>query len=209
MRNTHLITASHATTPGIGLHSEFGARRTSGLIRVLEAEGGLASLTLIGIFLACSAVASNSPISDAAYTLLLGRTQTNRQAFYVYWDADSAFNHGFPSGLFGTTSKIHIDAGAIDDLNSATGVSTNMNSLDRQLGNVLRISFDPFSSGEFAGVNIEEPEGWGVSQAGRGYDLTGVTQAVVRLRSPTPGGIAVQFGVAGLCFALCPHCAEF
>jgi len=32
---------------------------------------------------------------------------------------------------------------------------------------------------------------------GVGYDLTAVTQALVRLRCPTPGGLSVQFGVAG------------
>lgn len=155
------------------------------------------SLFSLGVLVTSHPHAFSSPISDAAYPLLLERTQTNRQAFYVYRDADSGFNHGFPSGLFGTATKIQIDTAAIDDPSSSTGVSTNANSLDRQLGTVLRVSFDAFASGQFAGVNIEEPEGWGTSQAGSGYNLTGVTQAVVRLRSPTPGGIAVQFGVAG------------
>ena len=102
---------------------------------------------------------------------VVGATQTNRQAFYVYRDADSGFNHGFPSGFFGTTSKIHIDTAAIDDTNSTRGVSTNLNVLDRHRGNVLQVVFAPFSPGQFAGVNFEEPQGGGSGQIGLGYDL--------------------------------------
>jgi hypothetical protein len=39
------------------------------------------------------------------------------------------------------------------------------NRLDRHRGTILRIAFDPLSPGQFAGVNIEEPEGWGCSVA--------------------------------------------
>ena len=147
---------------------------------------------------------TNTPISDTAFPLILQRTFTNRQAFFVYRDQDSAANHGFPSGLFGlsdvTIQKIHLDTGCIDDPLSTSGCSTNMNVLDRQRGNVIRVAFDPLVSGEFAGVNFEDPEGWGVSGAGRGYDLTGATQLVVSVRCPTPGGISIQFGVAGNVF---------
>src|ERR1035438_10167561 len=72
-----------------------------------------------------------------------------------------------------------------------------MDVLDRQRGNVIRVAFDPLVSGEYAGINFEEPERWGFSGAGRGYDLTGATQLVVSVRCPTPGGISVQSGVAG------------
>jgi hypothetical protein len=30
-----------------------------------------------------------------------------------------------------------------------------------------------------------------------GYDLTGATDVVFEVRSPTPGGVQVQFGVGG------------
>src|ERR1041385_1102030 len=142
----------------------------------------------LGILLTFPVQASNFPISDAAYPVLLDRTQTNRHAFYVYQDGDSGFNHGFPSGLFGTLSKIHIDTACIDDPASTNGCSTNLNNLDSQHGNVFRISFDSFSAGEYAGVNIEEPENWGVLRTGDGYDLRGCTQLVVNVRVPTPGG---------------------
>jgi hypothetical protein len=141
---------------------------------------------------AVPAFASPFPISDAAYPLLLDRTQTNRQAFYIYQDADSGFNHGFPSGWFGAISKIHIDTACIDDPTAANGCSTNLNSLDRERGNVFRVSFDAFGAGEYAGVNIEEPEHWGETQTGVGYNLTGCTQLVVNVRVPTHGGLAVK-----------------
>jgi hypothetical protein len=137
------------------------------------------------------------PISESAYPLLQERVETNRNAFFVYRDADAAANHGYPSGLFGTTSKIHIDAACLDDPDSTTGCSTNLDLLDQQRGNVLRLTFDSFAAGQFAGVNFEEPERWGVLLKGLGYDLTGATQVVASLRSPTPGGITVQFGVGG------------
>ncbi len=143
------------------------------------------------------AQASSTPLSDAAFPLLLDRTQTNRQAFYVYRDADSGFNHGFPSGFFGTTSKIHIDTAAINDTNSVSGVSTNLNVLDRRHGNVLQVVFNSFSPGQFAGVNFEEPQGGGSAQIGLGYDLRGASNIVFDVRNPTGNPIRFFFSVAG------------
>jgi hypothetical protein len=134
---------------------------------------------------------------DAAYLLINQRVNANRANFFVYQDSDSAFNHGFPSGLFGEINKIHFDVACVDDRNSESGCSTDMTRLDRERGNVLRISFDPLSVDQFAGVNIEEPENWGAQMRGVGYDLRGAVAVVFDLRSPTPGGIKVQFGVGG------------
>ena len=158
--------------------------------------GVLLAYTGVG-FLLPAAGSASTPISDAAYPLLLQRTFTNRQAFFVYKDEDSWANHGFPSGFFGAIQKIHVDTSCIDDPSSATGGSTNMAVLDRQRGNVVRVTFDPLVPGEYAGLNFEEPENWGILRTGVGYDLTGATQLVVCVRCPTPGGISVQFGVAG------------
>ena len=49
-------------------------------------------------------------ISRAAFPLLAERVNENRENFFVYRDADSGFNHGFPSGLFGAVDKISIEA---------------------------------------------------------------------------------------------------
>ena len=44
-------------------------------------------------------------ISDSAYGLLTNRVTANHSGFYVYVDADSGFNHGFPSGFFGDIGR--------------------------------------------------------------------------------------------------------
>ncbi len=135
--------------------------------------------------------------STDAYLLLNRRAEANRARFYVYQDAGSGLNRGFPSGFFGNRSTVQLDTACIDDPSSPIGCSTNANRLDRGRGTVLRITFGSQPIGSFAGVNIEEPENWGVKQSGNGYDLRGVTKLMVDVRSPTPGGIRVQFGIAG------------
>jgi hypothetical protein len=136
---------------------------------------------------------------------LQARVTANQQAFYVYKDADSGFNHGFPSGWFANPisnlSTISLDAGCVDDpADTTTGCypATDTSVLDTVRGTVLRISFAPQAPGDWAGVNIEEPENWGVLQTGAGYNLQGVTSVTLDVRSPD--GAQVQFGV-GECTA--------
>ena len=123
---------------------------------------------------------SQTSISTPAYNVLNSRTQANQQSFYVYLDQDSGLNHGFPSGFFASNTAnlgtIHIDTGCIFDATAANGCSTDPNALDRSRGTVLRISFDAQTAGNFAGVNIEEPENWGVLQTGTGYELRGAAR---------------------------------
>src|SRR5579883_1086724 len=112
-----------------------------------------------------------------AYAELANRAAADQNNFYVYQVADSGLNHGFPSGLFGSDlSKIHLNAACIDDPTSSMGCSTNLNSLDQTRGTVMQVTFDPLTSGQYLGLNIEEPENWGVTQAGVGYNLTGATR---------------------------------
>ncbi len=138
-------------------------------------------------------------ISDSAYTLLTTRTNANREAFFVYKDADSGFNHGFPSGFFGsstaTLNKLHLEAACLDDSTQGSGCSSDLAGLDREHGTVLRLIFDPLLAGEFVGLHFEEPESWGVRQTGVGYDLRGSTALVFEARSPS--GLRVQFGAGG------------
>src|SRR5207248_3239620 len=89
----------------------------------------------------------------------------------------------------------HLDTGCVDDPNSPTGCTSDPNQLDQIRKNVMRLTFDPLARGEYAGVNIEEPQNWGVTGAGQGYDLRGATDLVFDVRCPTPGGFNVQFGV--------------
>ncbi len=147
-------------------------------------------------FMGDTVALSQTAISTGAYNLLNARTSANQQNFFVYSDQDSGLNKGFPSGFFASTGNlgtIHIDTGCIDDASSNNGCSTDPNALDLVRGTVLRVSFDAQSSGNFAGLNIEEPENWGVLQTGTGYDLQGATTLTFDVRSP--GGAAVQFGV--------------
>src|SRR5438093_509081 len=75
-------------------------------------------------------------ISDAAYPLLTQRATAGQTSFFVYRDADSASNHGFPSGFFGAINKIQIDPACIDDPTAPNGCSTDPNRLDRDRGNI-------------------------------------------------------------------------
>lgn len=137
--------------------------------------------------------------TDAAYKVLADRVSANAEAFYVYQDADSGFNHGFPSGLFadipGTLQKIHLNTACVDDASAPTGCMQDPNRVDRERVNVLRISFDPLTSGQFAGFNFEEPGHWGANPRGAGYDLRGSHRLVFEVRSPNLAH--VQFGVGG------------
>jgi len=142
-----------------------------------------------------------SALSDAAYQLLNARVTANQTSFYVYQNADSGLNHGFPSGEFvhnGDYSLITVNPAAIDDpTNTITGTTTDPNALDQTHGTVLQVTFGPLSGTNFAGLNIEEPNDYGTLQTGMGYDLTGATEVVFDVRTPTPGGIYADFGVGG------------
>src|SRR5437667_5206328 len=62
----------------------------------------------------------------------------------------------------------------------------------------MRITFDPLAPGEFVGLNIEEPENYGVDPRGVGYDLRGATRVCFNAISPTSptANFKVQFDVA-------------
>lgn len=134
-------------------------------------------------------------VVNLSYSLVTDWVGRNRSQFYVYEDADSGFNHGFPSGSFGV--HVAIDATCIDDPDAADGCSDDPDRLDRDRGNVLRMTFPPLGFGDFAGLNIEEPENWGAQHRGIGYDLRGVTEVVFDVRTPTNTGMRMQFGVGG------------
>ena len=118
----------------------------------------------------------------AAYQLLNDRVTQNQTNFYVYQDADSGLNHGYPSGEFvgnGDYSLITVNPAAIDDPTSTTtGTTTDPNALDQTHGTVLQVTFGALSGSNYAGLNIEEPQDYGELPTGVGYDLTGATQVV-------------------------------
>lgn len=148
-----------------------------------------------------------SGVSDGAFELLHQRTNFNEQNFYVYQDADSGFNHGFPSNFFaGDNGGVRQDLieglttnlAAIDDVTAATGVTKDPNVLDRQRVTVWQVTIPPLPGfGEFAGVGFEEPAHFDAGQQAVGYDLRGATRVLVDARSPVPGGVDVYFSVSG------------
>jgi hypothetical protein len=138
-----------------------------------------------------------SQVSDLALPLLDERTAATDQSFFVYQDGDSAYNHGFPSGFFGVTTNLTLNASALFSPSSPTGTTTDPAQVDRAGGTVLSLTFAPESPGEFTGLNFEEPQDYGTILTGRGYDLTGATEVDFDAFTPTPGGITVQFGVDG------------
>jgi hypothetical protein len=160
--------------------------------------------------IAASEATVNS-ISTAAFEVLNARASSHQRNFFVYEDADSGLNHGFHSGFFGAVAKIDLDTACINDPSATDGCSNDPNQLDRQHGNVLRISFAPLKPDEFAGINIEEPENYGTRGVGVGYDLRGTQRVVFEARSPTPGGIQLQFGVGNQTtdFIQIPKSTEF
>src|ERR1700694_1918868 len=138
-------------------------------------------------------------ISGPGLDLVHELVQANRSSFSLYVDSDSGYNKGFPSGFFPggpVLTKIHLDTACVYDPQSSNGCATDRTRMDRVRGTVMRISFDPLASGEFVGINIEEPENWGVNMRGIGYDLRGATQVCFDALSPSPN-FQVQFGVNG------------
>ncbi|MGB9488038.1 MAG: choice-of-anchor D domain-containing protein [Terriglobia bacterium] len=155
---------------------------------------------LTTVVLCLEADAQSGPSVSSAYQELHQRAVANATNFYVYQDQDSGLNHGYPSGWFGTTSAITIDTGCIDNpADTVTGCypSSNNTALDLTHGTVFRVTFAPLSSGQFAGVNIEEPLNWGADgqPASNSYNLTGATAVSLDVRSPNSA--TVQFGVGG------------
>jgi len=129
------------------------------------------------------------------------RAMENQQNFFVYRNADSANNHGFPSGFFGTIplDTMIVNAACVDDITSASGCSTDLTRIDGTRGTVFSLTFPPMTNLDDGGVNIQEPENYGLnSVVGNSYDLTGATAVQFDVRSP--GGISVRFGM-GNCTA--------
>ncbi len=134
-----------------------------------------------------------SQIRDSGYDLLNERVAANTRQFFLYKDADSGFNHGFPSGYFGATQQIWVNPACIDDATASDGCSTDTRRFGQQ---VLQIKFGPLSAGQSAGLDIEEPMGFVNGHSGTGYPLEPATHIVFSTRSPT--GLTLQFGAGGL-----------
>ena len=136
-------------------------------------------------------------ISDCAYQLLNQRSMANRADFFVYKDADSAFNHSFASGLFGNIdlTRVLLDANCVDDPASPSGCSSDLSRLDKTHGTVFRFRYPALSGSSFVGLNWQEPENYSQAIASLGYNLIPADRVVLEARSPD--SVKVQFGVGG------------
>jgi uncharacterized repeat protein (TIGR01451 family) len=141
---------------------------------------------------------------DCSYQLLNSRASAGATGFAVYLNADSGLNHGYPSGIFGSTAAfinaVSIDSACIDSPGSANGCTTDSTALDGSRGTVTRISLPWVQlGGDYGGVNFEDPQNYAPAPAppgyntGAGYNLTGATSVSVDVRSPD--GAVVQLGV--------------
>ncbi len=153
--------------------------------RYILAAFQVVMFSIFGIF-AIGDVAEAAVNIDAAYNVLSQRTSAVQREFYVYLDADSAYNHGFPSGWMGDLSTITLNAACVNDAISPDGCSSDTNALDLQRGTVVSTRFEPQPQGAWSGIGFVE--------TGQGYNLTGAANLVFDARSPTPNGISVQIG---------------
>lgn len=158
-------------------------------------EISIPRLFLASLFATAPGFAVDPPLVAGAFNEIARRVDENQSGFFVYKDVDSAFNHGFPSGLFGALDRIQVNGACLEEPSSPSACSTNLARLDRVRGTVLQIAFLPLAPAQFAGLNFEEPERWGIRPRGVGFNLTGATGLLLRARSPN--GVRVQFGLGG------------
>ena len=159
------------------------------------------TVALVAAILAAPPILAQSSISPPAYALINSRTSQNQTQFYIYSDMDSGFNHGFPSGLFGNAmGKLTFTPNCVYAPTLPSGCATDPTVLDQARGTVFQFVFQsmPSGSGQFVGLNFEEPQNLGVLQQGNGYDLTGATKLTFWARGETGDEVvAFKFGLIG------------
>lgn len=133
---------------------------------------------------------------DLAFELLHQRAALNQSVFYVYQDGGSALNHGeltlFSSESPNPITKIDVDANALHDPTSPTGVATDPDAVDRIRGSVLQVDVGSLSAGQFAGLAIR-----GTANVPAGIDLTGASQLVFEASTTRIGGQSVNVDIGG------------
>ncbi len=162
---------------------------------VLESLASTQSIQITG-----SGAGACTSVSDCSFQLLNERVLANQQGFFVYKDGDSAFNHGYPSGLFGTIdlSQVKLNSSCVDDPTSPTGCSTDSSALEGTRGTVFSLTYPPLTGENFVGLDFIDPENYSSgSTISHGYNLTPATSVQFEARSPGATPIMVQFGVGG------------
>jgi hypothetical protein len=171
-----------------------GTGTRQAILYVFDASGSSPqSVTLAG-----TGVGSCASVTNCALSELSARVTANQKSFFVYQDADSAFNHGYPSIFFGSipASSFVINAACVDDPTSANGCSTDPTRIDGTRGTVFSLAFPAMSGVQYGGVNFQDPANYGQNGVvGNAYDLTPATGVQFDVRSPN--GVTVQFGAGG------------
>ena len=165
-----------------------------------DALGSPQSVTLSG-----TGVGTCVNVPDCGYQVLNSRTSANQTSFFIYKDADSGFNHGFPSGFFGNIDLkgITVNAACIDAPTSVSGCTNDTTRFDGTRGTVFGLTLPAMSAEQFAGVNFQDPENYNLNGVvGNGYNLVPATMVQFDVRSPS--GFSVQFGVGGCVTNLIP-----
>ncbi len=138
-------------------------------------------------------------VTNCAFQLINQRVDANQNAFFVYEDGNSAFNHGYIS-LFGTVdlTKVGINAFCVDDPALQTGCSSDAAALDGVRGTVVSFTYPPMAGENYVGLDFLDPENYnGTTVTGNAYNLTPATAIQFEARSPSPSPAVVQFGVGG------------
>ena len=204
------LTASATSGLPVTFTSNTSTVCTVSSINVTLVAGGLCSITASQagntIWAAATSVIQTftigypcASIDFCAFQVVNQRATANQSAFYVYLDADSAFNHGFASGLFFSNdinpSSVVIDPACLDSTTSATGCATDPTLIDRNRGHVFRISFPALGPSDYVGLNFQDPQNYIAGDGSSGYNLAPADAIQFEVRSP--GSAVVQFGVGG------------
>ena len=174
--------------------------RSASMLIFDDALGSPQSVTLSG-----TGVGTCVNVPDCGYQVLNSRTSANQTSFFIYKDADSGFNHGFPSGFFGNIDLkgITVNAACIDAPTSVSGCTNDTTRFDGTRGTVFGLTLPAMSAEQFAGVNFQDPENYNLNGVvGNGYNLVPATMVQFDVRSPS--GFSVQFGVGGCVTNLIP-----
>ena len=113
-------------------------------------------------------------VTNCAFQLINQRVDANQNAFFVYEDGNSAFNHGYIS-LFGTVdlTKVGINAFCVDDPALQTGCSSDAAALDGVRGTVVSFTYPPMAGENYVGLDFLDPENYnGTTVTGNAYNLT-------------------------------------
>jgi hypothetical protein len=156
------------------------------------------SFLLLTAFVLPGAGQQTTSASDSAFMFLRQGMVDLKSKFFMFETEDSGFNRGVASGVFAfpqpLTRMIGINAGCIMDMNQPDGCSKSPDASADV--NLLQIWFPPLTGLAFAGVNIEEPEDYGVNRIGDGLDLRGAT-ALAFQAAATSTKCAARVGVHG------------